>query len=47
MLEGLPVAPWCRPKERRIAPGVYVTNEYAHHYIAALLYALWRKVTNA
>jgi hypothetical protein len=44
-------APWCRPRTRLVADNgttrVYVTTTYGYHVIAALLYALWRKMCAA
>lgn len=40
----LKAAPWHAPREREIAPGVYVTDIYGSHVLAALLYAAWRRL---
>lgn len=38
----LPFAPWLRPSEKRVAPGVCVTTIYGHHALAAVLWGFWR-----
>ena len=43
----LEAAPWCAPREREVAPGVYITNIYAYHVVAALIYAGWKKFKRA
>lgn len=37
----IPAAPWHRPKERYVGNGVYVTDIYGSHLIAALIHWLF------
>ena len=34
----IPYAPWHQPRERYVGNGVYITNVYASHVIAALIH---------